>query len=56
MHKHQTQIFEELVPSVSTMLKEHIRLGHAGITDHSIQFINTRLKKNAFKKKEWTMK
>ena len=30
------KIFEELVPSVSPPLKEHIRLGHAGIVDHSI--------------------
>ena len=31
IHKHQTQIFEELVPSILPLLKEHIRLGHAGI-------------------------
>ena len=30
------KIFEELVPSVSPLLKKHIRLGHAGIVDHSI--------------------
>ena len=29
-------IFEELVPLVSTLLKKHIRLGHAGIADHSV--------------------
>ncbi len=26
-------MFEELVPSVSPLLKKHIRLGHAGIVD-----------------------
>ena len=30
------KIFEELVQSVSTPLKKHIRLGHAGIVDHSV--------------------
>ena len=35
-HKHQTQIFEELVPSILPLLKEHIRLEHAGIVDHSV--------------------
>ena len=30
------KIFEELVPLVSPLLKKHIRLGHAGIVDHSI--------------------
>ena len=30
------KIFEELVPSVSPQLKKHIRLGHAGIVDHSV--------------------
>ncbi|WP_419616832.1 hypothetical protein, partial [Thiolapillus sp.] len=28
--------FEELVPSVSPLLKKHIRLGHAGIVDHYV--------------------
>ena len=32
IYKHQTQIFEELVPSILPLLKEHIRLGHAGTT------------------------
>ena len=36
IHKHQTQNFEELVPLVSPLLKKHIKLGHAGIVDHSI--------------------
>ena len=30
------KIFEELVPSVSPLLKKHIRLGNAGIVDHSV--------------------
>ena len=30
------KIFEELVPSVSPLLKKHIRLGHAGIADHYV--------------------
>ena len=32
IHKHQTQIFKELVPSILPLLKEHIRLGHAGLS------------------------
>ena len=36
IHKYQTQIFEGLVPSVLPPLKEQIRLGHAGIVDHSV--------------------
>ena len=30
------KFFEELVPLVSPLLKQHIRLGHTGIMDHSI--------------------
>ena len=30
-----THLFEELVPSLLPMLKEHIRLGQAGIINHS---------------------
>ena len=30
------KIVDELVPSVLPLLKKHIRLGHAGIMDHSI--------------------
>ena len=33
---HQTQIFEELVPSILPLLKEHVRLRHAGIVIHSV--------------------
>ena len=43
LHKKKThtniehKIFEELVPSVSPLLKKkHIRLGHAGIVDYSV--------------------
>ncbi|WP_419595907.1 hypothetical protein [Thiolapillus sp.] len=52
IQKHQTQIFEELVPSVSPLLKKHIRLGHAGIVDHSVDLSIPDLKKSI--KKEWT--
>ena len=44
-HKHQTQIFEELVPSILPLLKEHINLGHAGIVDNSVEVIDTVLNK-----------
>ena len=35
IHKHPTQMFEDLVPSVLPLLKKsiHVRLGHAGISD-----------------------
>ena len=42
LHKNKTytnighKISEELVPSVSPLLKKHIRLGHAGIVDHYV--------------------
>ena len=36
VHKHRTQNFRKLVPSVSPLLKKHIRLGHAGIVDYSV--------------------
>ena len=36
IHKHETQIFVELVPSVLPLLKEHIRVGHVGIVDYSV--------------------
>ena len=39
------KIFEELVPSVSPLLKKHIRLGHAGIVDHSVNLSIPDLKK-----------
>ena len=46
------KIFEELVTSVSPLLKKHIRLGHAGIVDHSVDLSIPDLKKSI--KKEWT--
>ena len=46
MHKHQTQSFKELVPSVLPLLKKHVGLGHTRIIDCSIYFINTKWKKN----------
>ena len=61
LHKtKQTQtsdkIFQELVPSVSPLLKEHIRLGHAGIVDHSVDLSIPDFKKvkKRKEKKEWT--
>ena len=42
--------FEELVPSVSPLLKKHIRLGHAGIMDHSVDLSIPDFKK-VYKKK-----
>ena len=39
------KFFEELVPSVSPLLKKHIRLGHAGIVYHSIDLSITDFKK-----------
>ena len=59
IHKHRTQNFEELVPSVSPLLKKHIRLGHTGIVDHSVDlsipdffllFFKHKKKKNGLKK------
>ena len=41
-----TQIYiKELVPSVSPLLKKHIRLGHAGIVNHSVDLSIPDLKK-----------
>ena len=56
LHKTYTniehKIFEELVPSVLPLLKKHIRLGHAGFKDHSVELSITRFFKSI--KKEWT--
>ena len=58
LHKKKTytnighKIFEELVLSVSPLLKKHIRLGHPGIMDHSVDLSIPDLKKRI--KKEWT--
>lgn len=38
--------FSKRVSLFLTLLKEHIRLGHAGIVDHLVQFTDTALKKN----------
>ena len=46
------KFFEELLPSVSPLLKKHIRLGHAGIVDHSVDLSIPDFKKSI--KKEWT--
>ena len=42
---------EELVLLILPLLKAHTRLGHAGIVDQSVEFINTRLKKEKNKEK-----
>ena len=47
IHKHKT--FEELVPSVSPLLKKHIRLGHAGIVDHYVDLSIPDFKKKCKK-------
>ena len=39
------KIFKELVPLVSPLLKKHIRLGHAGIVDHSVDLLIPDFKK-----------
>ena len=39
------KIFEELVPSVSPLLKKQIRLGHIGIVDHSVDLSISYFKK-----------
>ena len=36
IHKHRTQNFRRINPFGITPLKKHIRLGYAGIVDHSI--------------------
>ena len=46
------KIFEELVSSVSPLLKMHIRLGQTGIVDHSVDLSIPDFKKSI--KKEWT--
>ena len=55
MHKNNrcTQFcFLRLTPFSITPVQKHISLGHAGIADHSVWFIFTKLKKNM--QKEWT--
>ncbi len=48
----EQKIFEELAPSVSPLLKKHVRLGHAGSVDHSVDLSIPDFKKSM--KKEWT--
>ena len=38
-------MFEELVSSVSPLLKKQMRLGHAGIVDHSVDLSIQNFKK-----------
>ena len=50
LHETYTNIehknFEEIVPSVSPLLKKHIRLGHVGIVDHSVDLSIPDFKKS----------
>ena len=50
------KIFEELVPLVSPLLKKHIRLGHAGIVDHSVDLSIPDFKKSIKKKRTEAIK
>ena len=56
MHKNNNRCtqfpFLRLTPFSLILVQKHIRLGHAGIVDHSVGFIFTKLKKNM--QKEWT--
>ena len=53
IHKHQTQNFRRISPFGITPDKKHIRLGHAGIVDHSVDLSIPDFKK-VKKKKKWT--
>ena len=44
------KIFEELVPPVLPLLKKHIRLGYAGIVDHSVDLSIPDIIKKKLKK------
>ena len=56
IHKHQTKIFRRISPfgitSLKKIIKKHIRLGHSGIVDHSVDLSIPDFKKVL--KKEWT--
>ena len=52
IHKHRTQNVRRISPFGITPLKKHIRLGHAGIVDHSVDLSIPDFKKST--KKEWT--
>ena len=45
-------MFEDLVPLVLPLLEKHIRLGHAGIVDHSADLSIPDLKEK-YEKKEF---
>ena len=55
IHKQTSNnIFEELVPLVLPLLKKHIRLGHTGIMDHSLDLSIPDLKRGGWGEKlEW---
>ena len=53
VHKHRTQNFRRISPFGITPFEKHIRLGHAGIVDHSVDLSIPDFKKS-IKKKEWT--
>ena len=52
IHKHQTQFFRRISPFGIPLLKKHIRLGHAGIVEHTVDLSNQCWKK--YIKKERT--
>ena len=52
IHKHRTQNFRRISPFSITPLKKHIRLGHAGIVDHSVDLSIPDFKKVIKKKKK----
>ena len=53
IHKHHTQIFEEVVPQILPLLEEHGWLGHAGIVDHcQILIYRCHIKEEAGKKEK----
>ena len=52
IHKHRTQNFRRISLFGITLLKKHIRLGHAGIVDHYVDLSIPDFKKSI--KKEWT--
>ena len=52
IRKHQTQNFRRISPFRITPVEKHIRLGHAGIVDHSVDLsipdFKKVLKKNVY--------
>ena len=53
IHKHRTQNFRRISSFGIAPVKKHIRLGHAGIVDHSVDLSIPDFLK-VLKKKEWT--